>query len=103
MEDDDLYPNDSTYWFPREPKDQSIGRKVEKAKTLEGLAELKVVIAHLDEKIDFFERHSNIPDSVRTDPKAFLIMSNSYTMTAENLRAEKEYIESLLSEHAPNN
>lgn len=102
FEQDDVLPNDGTYFFPREPADQAVGRKKEKAKTLEGLAILKVIVAHLEEKIEFFEKHSSIPNEVRTSPKKFVIMSNSYTMTASNLRDEKEYIESLLDTHAPN-
>lgn len=101
---DDVMPNDGTYLggVPREPAEQEVAKKKEKAKVLEGLAILKIIVARLEQKVDYFERHSNLPDEVRTDPQKFLIMSNSYTMTADNLRAEKEYIQSLLDTHAPN-
>lgn len=99
MESEDLYPNNTEFWFPAEPKEQAIARKKEQAQTLEAIDTLNDVVKRIDERIDFFERHSNIPAEVRTDPKKFLIMSNSYTMTADNLRVEKEYIQSLIDSH----
>lgn len=102
MQSDDLYPSDGTYFMPREPEEQVVARKKESAQTLEGLSVLKDMVKRLDERIDFYQRHSNIPDEVRTDPSKFLIISNSYTMVSETLQSEKEWIEDLLESHAKN-
>jgi hypothetical protein len=96
MQDEDLYPNDSSYFLPREPADQVRARSKEKAKALQGLAVLRDMIKRFDERIAFYESVSSIPNEVRDDPQKFLIMHNSNTMSADNLRQEKEYIESLL-------
>ncbi len=100
--DDDLYPNDSSYFGLNEPAEQSIGRKKEKAKVLEGLAILKIIIAHLDKRIKFYASVDAMPNDVKTDPIKFMNMHNANQMTRDNLKSEKEYIESLLDTHAPN-
>jgi len=97
--EDDLYPNDSSYFIPREPADQIIERKKEKAQTLESINELKAIVNRLDERIQFYEKNSSIPDDVRTDPQQFLILHNTYTLVAENLKSEKEYIEGLITSY----
>lgn len=99
--DDDLMPNDGTFLggVPREPLDQILGRKREKAQTLEGLNELKGIVNRLQEQIEFYERNSSIPDDVRTKPKQFLVMHNSFSEVAKILRGEKEYIEDLISSY----
>jgi hypothetical protein len=51
MQPDDMYPNDSSYFLPREPAEQSISRKREKAHTLESLAVLKDILSHLEKRI----------------------------------------------------
>lgn len=100
--DDDLYPNDGTYFLPREPKDQAIGRKKETAGTLEALPILQDLIRRLDERIAYYEKNSSVPEEVRTDPLQFLIVQNSYTLAAKTLISEKEYIEGLIDANAPN-
>lgn len=100
--EDDLYPNDSSYFVSREPKDQNIARKKEKANVLEALPIIKEILERLTERIAFYENVRSIPDEVRLDPNAFLIMHNSNTLIAENLSNEKEYLEALLEEHASN-
>lgn len=99
MEEDSLYPNDSSYFLPREPSDQIIERKKEKAQTLESLNELKSIANRLQERIDFYEKNSSIPDDVRTDPQQFLILHNTYTLVAENLKSEKEFIDGLITSY----
>lgn len=101
---DDVYPNNGEFLggVPREPVDQATERKKETAETLQVLPVLKDMIKRLDKRIDYYQRHSNIPDEVRADPKKFLIISNSYTMTADTLQSEKEWIEGLLDANAKN-
>lgn len=99
MQDDDVLPNDGTYFFPREPQEQILGRKKEKAQTLEGINELKAILERLDNQVAFFDSLSSIPDEVRLDPEKFLIMHNTHTQVAEILRSEREYIADLVSTH----
>lgn len=97
--DDDLYPNDGSYFLPREPKEQKIARRKEQAQTLESISVLEDLVKSLDAKIDFYENITSIPDEVRLNPSEFLIMHNTHTLMAKNLRAEKENIEELISIH----
>jgi hypothetical protein len=99
MDTDDVMPNDGTYFFPREPKDQVIARKKERAQTLESVNVLKEAVARMSEQIEFFEKNSSIPDDVRLEPQKFLIMSNSYKLAAETLTSEKEWLEQLIADH----
>lgn len=100
--DDDLMPNDGTYFFPREPADQIIGRKKEKAKTLEALTVLQELLDRLDKRIEFYASVDAMPDDVKTDAIKFMNMHNANQMVRDNLRSEKEWIEGLLDIHAPN-
>lgn len=100
MDEDNLYPNDSFFWA-KEPKDQAIGRKRERALTLEALPILKEAIAHLDTQIDFYGKVMSIPDNVRAEPDKFLIILNAHTIVVQILMAEKEFLQGLLDAHAP--
>lgn len=98
---DDVYPNDGSYYLPREPKDQRIGRKKEQAKALEKQDILSELIQRLDNRISFYASVDSIPADVKADPEAFLIMHNANEQTRNNLSDEREYIVSLLDTHAP--
>jgi hypothetical protein len=100
MEEDNVYPNDSSqYFMPREPAEQIIERKKEKAQTLEALNEFRAIVNRLEERIRFYESVANIPDEIRTKPDEFLIMHNTHTLMVRTLTSEKEYIEGLLNAH----
>ena len=94
--DEDLMPNDGTFFFPREPKDQVLGRKKEKAQTLESLSILKDLLARWNEKIAFYESVKAIPEEVKLDPEKFMLAVAGNTVIVEILEAEKEYIEGLV-------
>ncbi len=100
--DEDLMPNDGTFFFPREPKDQVLARKAEKAKTLEVLPILKELLKQFERDIEFYGSIDSIPPEVKTDPGKFLIVHNANELTRNALMAKKEYIESLLDTHASN-
>lgn len=102
MEPDDVMPNDGQYFLPREPIDQAIDRKRERANTLQDQSELKAHIDRLQRRIEFYEANSSIPDEVRVNPQEFLIMHNSYSAAAVILRAEKEYLEGLIDTNTRN-
>ena len=100
MEPDNLYPNDGTYFDPfKEPLDQTIERKKERAQTLEAMNVLKQHIERLDERIAFYEKNSSIPDEVRVNPQEFLIMSNSHMLTAKCLQSERDYLGGLIDSY----
>lgn len=99
MDSEDLYPNDSSYWLPSEPREQKIARKKEQAKTLEAVNVLKEIVKRLDERIEYFGTVDAIPDEVKYDPTAFLNMHNANQMVRNCLRSEKEYIESIIDAH----
>lgn len=101
MDFDDLMPNDSTYFIPREPKEQRLARKQEKAQTLEGLTILQDLLRRWDEKISFYDSVRSIPDEIRVDKEKFAILSGIHSGIVESLEAEKEYIEELISNYGP--
>lgn len=93
--DDDVYPNDS-YYIPREPKEQRLERKRESAKVLEMLDFLKEHIERLDKRIKFYESVHSIPNEVKADPEAFLIMHNANEQTALSLKSERDWLASFI-------
>ena len=99
MDEDNLYPNDSSYFLPREPQDQTIARKKERAQTLEAMDVLQDHIERIEERIAFYEKNSSIPDEVRANPKEFLIMSNAHMLTVRLLNSERDYLKGLIDDH----
>ena len=94
--DDDLYPNDGTYFLPREPKEQRIARKKENAKVLESIDVITDLIKHLDDRIAFYASVDSIPAEVKVNPDQFLIMHNANEQTRNNLNQERELLISIL-------
>lgn len=97
--DEDLYPNDSSYWLPTEPKELKIERAKEQAQTLEAISVLETLVDRMNQRIDYYATVDSIPDEVKTDPVAFMNMHNANELVRNNLRNEKEYIESLIDTH----
>lgn len=102
LQPDDVMPNDGTYFALRVPEEQEIEGKRQKAHTLEALPIIKEFIARLDERIAFYGSVDSIPDEVKTKPEEFLIVHNANELTRDNLRSEKEYMVSLMEQHAKN-
>lgn len=100
--EDNVMPNDGTYFSPTEPEEQAIGRKKEKAQTLEALPILKELIEHFEDQIEFLGSVDAMPKAVKTDPTKFMNVHNANEMARKVLISEKEYIESLLDTHAKN-
>ena len=100
METDNVMPNTGDCFGLREPVEQEIERKKEKAHTLEELSVLKSLVTHFEDRIKFYDSVSSIPNAVKADPKQFLIMHNANELTKKCLVSEKEYLESLLDTHA---
>lgn len=99
MNPDDMYPNDSSYFLPQEPPEQVSERRKEKAKTLQNQTILRELIIRLEERIAFYGSVDAMPNEAKTDPVKFMYIHNANQLTRDNLRAEKEYIESLLDTH----
>lgn len=99
MEDENLYPNDSTYFVPREPKEQVVARKREKAKTLEAKTEIERVIAHFDERIKYRDSLDSINISATTTPELHLRACVLNDMLKMALLEEKRLLEELLEIH----
>lgn len=100
-ETDDVMPNSGDYFTLREPADQAVDRKKEKAYTLEALPILQEVIDMLQKDIDFYGSVDSIPAEVKVNPREFLIMHNANEQTRNALKKKKAYIEGLLVTHAP--
>lgn len=102
MEDENLYPNDSTFLggVPDEPPEQDVERKKEKARTLEALPIIKEIIERLQLRIDFYGSVDAMPKEVKTQPTKFMNWHNANEIVRDNLRDEKEYLEGLLEIHA---
>lgn len=94
-------PNDGTYFFPREPQDQIIARKKEKAQTLEGLHILHDLLKRWEEKITFYSSVKAISEEVKTNPAEFMHMVAGNAVIVEILEAEREYIRELIADYGP--
>lgn len=101
IEPDDMYPSDGSFFFAKEPVEQELARKKEKAHTLEALPILEELLAQLDKDIAFYGSVDSIPAEAKADPTKFLIVHNSNQLVRDRLREKKEYVEGLLQSHAP--
>lgn len=95
--EDDVYPNDSTYFgVPTEPKEQAIERKKEKAQAIEKENVLKDLLERWEGQLEFYRSTKNISDEVKLDlPKLGQVMI-AYGEITQVLEAEIEYIKSLI-------
>ncbi len=97
MNEDDIYPLDGAA-FLSEPREQVDERNKEKGKALAALPLLEDIIERLQNRIDYYGSVDAIPDDVKVDPKAFLIIHNANELTRNNLRAEKENLEGMIDD-----
>lgn len=101
--DDDLMPNDSTFYFlPREPKDQAIARKKERAETLKTLDELKKIVHHFDERIKYRDTIEALNVNLKEDPELHQKKCEVNEMLKLALTEEKNLLEELIDIHAKN-
>ncbi len=100
IQEDDVAPNDSTYFTVAEPAEQTVARKKEIAQTLEALPILKTIIDHLDTQIDFLGSVDAMPADAKKDPIQFMYVHNSNEMARKVLQREREYIQGLLDTNA---
>lgn len=98
MEDDNLLPNDgSSYFLPREPKEQVLDRKKEQAQVLEFLKLAEEMIKHFQERIEFRDKLSSIKVDISKDPalhqKVFEVNSLLKLVLVEEMELLQEKIE----------
>lgn len=98
--EDDIYPNNGSYFLPREPKDQIIARQKEKAKTLEALPIIENVIKHFNDRIEFRNKIDSINVQVNDDPALHQKMMHVNELLKQELEVEKALLEELLRLHA---
>lgn len=99
MQPDDVMPNDGTYFLPREPEDQAIARKSEKARTLEAQPVLEDLLKWFDKRIKFYGSIDSIPARDKQSPEKFLIAVRANEIAQKNLKDERGYLQSLLDTH----
>lgn len=100
MEDDDLLPNESPYFgVPVEPPDQAIARKKEKAATLQAADEIRRVIKHLDDRIDYRSNIESINVNLAENPILHQKKCEVNDMLRLALIEEKQMLQELLDTH----
>ena len=97
MQPDDVYPGDSTYFNPfDEPSEQKNERRKEVAQKLDRDGVINKLLQRLEKRIEFYGTVDSMPDECKTDAVKLMTMHNANQIARDNLRAEKEWIESLL-------
>lgn len=90
--------NSETNYF-EEPVEQIQERNEEKAMVKSGLALLEKMIAHFDERIEFYQSNLSIKSDVETNPEVHLRTVIANRIVAANLTEEREYLDSLKRAH----
>lgn len=102
LQPDDVMPNDGTYFGLREPVEQVVARRKEKAKTLEALSVIKKVIDHFDQRITARDSLASISVDLTVDPLLHQKICAVNELLKAGLIEEKQMLEELLEIHAPN-
>jgi hypothetical protein len=93
--DDDLMPNDGTFYHLTEPEEQKQEESEERAKAIQGMALLEELIERLNTRITFYDSLNSIAPDVKDTPEQHLRACIAGQMTKQNLIQEKEYMEGL--------
>lgn len=99
MENDDI-TNNGSYFVPREPIEQVLDRKKERAAALEARKELEKVIDHFNERIEFRDKLSSINIDITKDPALHQKICEVNDLLKLALIEEKGLIEDLLEIHS---
>ncbi len=94
--DEDLYPNDSTFWRPTEPKEQVIARKKEQAQALEAKNIIEMALAHFDERIIYRDTISSLNVNLNEDPAMHQKKCEVNDMLKLALQEERNLLEEIL-------
>jgi alpha-D-ribose 1-methylphosphonate 5-triphosphate synthase subunit PhnI len=96
--EDDMYLTDGEWYDQPAERAREIDterRNLQKAKPL-----VKDLIARLDIQIEYYGTVDAIPGDITTDPVVYHQMIEANKRVRDILRAEREYISSLLSKHS---
>lgn len=94
--DNDMMPNDGSFWHPDEPEEQVIERRVSLSKAQAAKPMLEDLIAEFQKDIDQLQSVDSIEVNVLTEPEEF---QKAWLVRQELLnyaRGKKAYLESLL-------
>lgn len=90
--EDNLLPNEgSTYYKPEQPEERKEEESAERAKVIGGMPLIDDIIAHLDERIAFYDSIESITSDVKTKPEEHLRTVLANDMTKRSLIQEKEH------------
>ena len=97
-------PSDGTFLggIPREPVEQAVNRKKEKAQTLEALTVIQDVISHFTERIDYRDSLEAIKPDLAKSVAMHQKVCEVNDMLKLALIEEKRLLEELIEIHAPN-
>lgn len=96
MEEDNVSPNDSTYWRPKEPNQQVSSRKKEKGEVLAAQKEIKKVVMHFEDRIRYRDSIEALKVDAREDPALHQKKCEVNDMLRLALEEEKRLLEELL-------
>jgi hypothetical protein len=94
-------PNSGEYFSIREPEDQALERKAEKAKLLKDLPLVKEAIAHFEKRIADRDSLDSIKVDLATDPLMYQKVCETNRLVKQALREEKEILEELVDTYKP--
>ncbi len=99
LQEDNVLPNEGSYFPFREPESQVRERNKEKAETLQALAIINKVVKHFEERIAFRDSLSSIKVDLTTDPLLHQKTCEVNDLLKLALIEEKEMLEDLLETH----
>lgn len=92
MENDNIYPHSSEFFFGNEPKEQKKARERSENDVLNAVPLLKEVAEHLDKQIAFYTSTASIPADFATEPAKFSQLYLAYSEMAHLLTNERTFI-----------
>lgn len=101
MQDDNVMPNSGDYFSLREPPEQELERKKERAKILEELPKIEMVVKHLDKRIKSLDKLSSIKVDISEDPALFQKAHEVNRLLKGVLEEEKTQLEDLIDTYKP--
>lgn len=97
--DDDIYPAESPFAWQTEPKEQVSARKKEKGAALAAQNEIKKVIKHFEERIQYRDTIESLNVDLKEDPLLHQKKCEVNDMLKIALEEEKQLLEELIEAH----
>jgi hypothetical protein len=99
--EDDLMPNSGDYFSIREPEEQVLERKAERAKLLADLPLVKKAITHFEKRISDRDSIESIKVDLQTSPEMYQKVCETNRLVKQALIEEKELLEELVNTYKP--